>query len=109
VMVVSLAWIFGIALIIDLLVILLGEFGMPHATEIAARAAHNISHGHYRYLFWGGAIGLGHIAPLIILLIAVATGAILPVLMLIAFLATIVGLYLFEYAFVMAPQKIPNS
>jgi hypothetical protein len=108
-MVVSLAWIFGISLIIDLLVILLGEFSMPHATEIAARAAHDISHGHYRYHFWAGAIGLGHIVPFLILLIAVVSGAILPALMLIAFLATIIGLYLFEYAFVMAPQKIPNS
>jgi hypothetical protein len=29
--------------------------------------------------------------------------------LMVAVLATITGLYLFEYAFVMAPQQIPNS
>ncbi len=98
-------WIFGTALIVDLGIILLGEFGMPHASEIAAKAAHDISHGSYRLHFWGGAIGLGHILPLILILVAGSN----PIALAMAALATIIGLFLFEYAFVMAPQQIPNS
>jgi formate-dependent nitrite reductase membrane component NrfD len=105
----SLSWIVGLSLLVDLLVTLLGEFGMPHASEIAARAAHNIGHGRYRHYFWGGSIALGHILPLALLFAATSGGVITSALMAIAALATIAGLYLFEYAFVMAPQEIPNS
>ncbi|MCL4871144.1 MAG: polysulfide reductase NrfD [Anaerolineae bacterium] len=95
--------VFAAALLIDLFITLLGEFGIPHASEIAARAAHEISHGHYKHHFWWGSIVLGHAAPLLLIL----TG--LPILGAIAAICTIIGLYLFEYAFVMAPQEIPNS
>ncbi|MCK6627006.1 MAG: polysulfide reductase NrfD [Anaerolineae bacterium] len=105
----ALTWIFGVSLAVDLFVILLGEFGMPHASEVAARAAHAISHGKYRRYFWGGSIGLGHIIPLILLLTAGFGGPLAPDLLAVAALTTIAGLYLFEYAFVMAPQEIPNS
>ena len=108
-MVTGLTWVFAISLLIDLFMILLGEFGMPHASEIAARAAHEISQGKYRDHFWRGSIGLGHILPLILLLIAPFTGVFSLGVIAIAALATIAGLYLFEYAFVMAPQEIPNS
>lgn len=95
--------VFAAALLIDLFVTLLGEFGIPHASEVAARAAHDISHGRYKNHFWWGSIVLGHVVPLLFIL----TG--LPILGAIAAICTIVGLYLFEYAFVMAPQEIPNS
>jgi formate-dependent nitrite reductase membrane component NrfD len=100
-----LRWGFGVAIITDLTVTLLGEFGMPHASEIAARAAHEISQGKYRQHFWLGSIGLGHIVPLVLLLIGGGSLIVLAV----AALAAIAGLYLFEYAYVMAPQEIPNS
>lgn len=94
---------FGIALVVDLFVTLFGEFGMPHASEVAAKAAHEISHGIYRNHFWIGSILLGHGAAFLLLLVgwtpAVALGGLL----------AIAGLYLFEYAFVMAPQEISNS
>lgn len=105
----GLLWVFGVSLVVDLFVTLLGEFGMPHASEVAARAAHNISGGKYKNYFWWGAIGLGHIVPLVLLLLAGLGGSISLGLVAVAALATIVGLYLFEYAFVMAPQEIPNS
>ncbi|MDX1522107.1 MAG: NrfD/PsrC family molybdoenzyme membrane anchor subunit, partial [Anaerolineae bacterium] len=104
-----LAWIFGVSLAVDLFVILLGEFGMPHASEIAARAAHEISSGKYRNHFWGGAVVVGHILPLILLVFAGSGGSLSVGLVAVAGLATIAGLYLFEYAFVMAPQEVPNS
>jgi Fe-S-cluster-containing dehydrogenase component/formate-dependent nitrite reductase membrane component NrfD len=108
-LVTGLAWVFGITLLLDLFVTLLGEFGMPHASEVAAQAAHQISAGKYCAYFWHGSVVLGHIVPLVILLVAAASGDISPWLMAIAAVATIIGLYLFEYAFVMAPQEVPNS
>ncbi|MEM7344390.1 MAG: NrfD/PsrC family molybdoenzyme membrane anchor subunit [Chloroflexota bacterium] len=105
----SLAWIFGVSLILDLFVTLFGEFGMPHASEIAARAAHDISSGKYRHYYWNGSILLGHVVPLVILFFATLSAAVSLSLVAIAALTTIIGLYLFEYAFVMAPQEIPNS
>ncbi len=107
-MVAAVTWIFGVSLVVDLLVAVLGEFGMPHASEVAAQAAHEISHGQYHH-YWWGSIVVGHILPIAILLVAASRGAVSPGLVAIATLAAIIGLYLFEYAFVMAPQKIPNS
>jgi formate-dependent nitrite reductase membrane component NrfD len=101
----ALVWMFGVSLVVDLLVTLLGEFGMPHASETAARAAHDIKEGKYSIHFWGGSIALGHVVPIILLLVGWQVGW--PGV--IAALAAIAGLYLFEYAFVMAPQEIPNS
>ncbi len=105
----GLMWIFGLALVVDLFVTLLGEFGMPHASEVAARAAHEISGGKYRRHFWWGAIGLGHVVPLALLVLAGLGASVSLGLAALAALATIIGLYLFEYAFVMAPQEVPNS
>lgn len=93
------------ALILDLFIILVGEFAIPHASEVAARAAHNIKYGKYARWFWGGAIVIGHIVPLA-LLIAFRFGALG---MALAAITAIIGLYAYEYAFVMAPQEIPNS
>ncbi|MCA9967346.1 MAG: polysulfide reductase NrfD [Anaerolineales bacterium] len=94
---------FATALIVDLFVTLVGEFSVPHASEVAAAAAHAISHGAYKNHFWRGSILIGHVIPLLLLLIDGALiGAVTAV-------CAIIGLYLFEYAFVMAPQEVPNS
>lgn len=108
-MITGLIWIFGLSLGVDLFVTLLGEFGMPHASEVAARAAHEISHGKYKNHFWGGAIALGHVLPLLLVIAAAFSAGIAPLLLAVAALATVIGLYLFEHAFVMAPQEVPNS
>ncbi len=105
----ALAWVFVLALAADLFITLFGEFGMPHASEIAARAAHEIREGKYRRHFWLGSIGVGHGVALLLAIVAMlAEGLALP-LMALAAVAAIVGLYAFEHAFVMAPQEIPNS
>jgi Fe-S-cluster-containing dehydrogenase component/formate-dependent nitrite reductase membrane component NrfD len=114
----ALMWVFGVSLAADLLASLVGEFGMPHASETAARAAHEIVKGKYRLHFWGGAVGLGHLLPLALLLAGQPQagqpqagqpqGLPLPVAVLAA-LAASAGLYFYEYAFVMAPQEVPNS
>ncbi len=84
---------------LDLVVTLLGEFGMPHASEAAAKAAHMITKGKYAYSFWGVAIGLGHVLPLLYA----------PSPDWAAGVAALIGLYAFERAYVNAPQEIPNS
>lgn len=99
---------FVISLIIDLFVIFAGEFGIPHASEVAARAAHDITHGRYKNYFWSGSLALGHIIPLILITLGWFVGS-LSLLAAVAGLCAIVGLFAFEYAFVMAPQDIPNS
>jgi formate-dependent nitrite reductase membrane component NrfD len=94
---------FAATLVIDLLMLLLGELGVPHASELAARAAHEIRSGRYSRRFWWGAVVVGHLVPLALMWPASAAATV------VAVLAAIVGLYLYEHAFVMAPQEIPNS
>jgi formate-dependent nitrite reductase membrane component NrfD/ferredoxin len=88
---------------LDLFVTLFGEFGVPHPSDVAARAAHEISHGKYKTQFWVGSILVGHIVPFALVLLG------LPLLGAVAALCTFVGLYFYEHAFVMAPQEVPNS
>jgi Fe-S-cluster-containing dehydrogenase component/formate-dependent nitrite reductase membrane component NrfD len=94
---------FVIFLVADLLVTLGGEFAMPHASADAARAAAEITRGRYRLHFWLGSIGIGHALPLALLVSGTTLAAAL------ASALSLVGLYLYEYAFVMAPQEVPNS
>uniref|UniRef100_A0A7C1JSH8 4Fe-4S dicluster domain-containing protein n=1 Tax=Caldilinea aerophila TaxID=133453 RepID=A0A7C1JSH8_9CHLR len=101
--------VFGVALLVDLFVTLVGEFSMPHATELAARAAHEISRGRYRRHFWQGSVLLGHVAPLAFMVLTFLFAPIAPLSAALAGLCAIAGLYFFEYAFVMAPQELPNS
>lgn len=83
--------------------LLVAEYAMPHASEQAARAAHAIVHGKHRRAFWLGAVGLGHLVPLALLTVPAAPAA------LAAVVATLAGLYVYESAFVRAPQELPNS
>ena len=93
---------FALSLAFDLLVLFLAEMGMPHASEVAARAAQAMHAGKYSALFWGGAVFLGHAVPLAFFLMPAAflPGA--------AFCA-LIGLYAYEHCFVMAPQEVPNA
>ncbi len=95
--------IFGASVLIDALTTLFDEFGMSPSTEVAAQAAREISHGRYKNYFWWGSLALGHAVPFVFFL----TGS--SALLALGGICTVVGLYLFEYAFVMAPQEVPNS
>jgi hypothetical protein len=101
--------VFFASLILYLFVTLVGEFSIPHASEVAAQAAHDITHGRYKNHFWMGSIVLGHVVPLVLLLATFFGMAEAVTLGTIAALCAMIGLYLFEYAFVMARQDIPNS
>lgn len=94
--------VFPVSLAVNLLLMLANKFAMPFASEVALLASREITHGEYRYHFWWGGAVLGHILPFALFLVAPFT---VPV----AALAAIIGLFFYEYAFVMAPQRIPNS
>jgi formate-dependent nitrite reductase membrane component NrfD len=92
--------VFFAALLLHLPMLLVSEFGIPHASEVAARAAHDMLHGRYRkHVIWGGVV-CGHLVPLVLLSMGVHMTA---------SICCVVGFFLYEYAFIMAPQHIPNS
>ena len=89
------------SLVINLVFTLAGKFAMPHPSEVSLLASREMSHGKFRNHFWWGGIGLGHAVPLALFVVP----GVLPL----AGLAAVIGLFFYEYAFVMAPQHIPNS
>jgi len=80
------------------------EFALPHSEAVAGAAARLITRGRFAPHFRGSLIGGGAL-PLV--LIAVAGGS-LPVLALAGALS-LASLFFYEWAFVMAPQQIPNN
>ncbi|MCA9713391.1 MAG: polysulfide reductase NrfD [Myxococcales bacterium] len=92
----------AVAIGVDLFM-LVGELGMPHASEVAARASHEITRGRYATVFWWGAVAVGHVIPFALLFVGAPLAAAA------AGLLTAVGLYAYEHAFVMTPQEVPNS
>lgn len=104
-----LAWTFGASALANLFITVGGEFAVPHASTVAAAAAHMITHGKYKRHFQIG-IGLGLVAPLILTALAFLIGVAFGTwLLALAGLLSIVGLFAYEWAFVMAPQEIPNN
>ena len=82
------------------MLIVFGEFGMPHATVNARYAARLITHGQYRLPFWLGAVVVGGVVPGVLLAMGAAG---------IAGLFALAGLLIFEWCFIMAGQSVPNS
>ncbi|HLO33923.1 MAG TPA: NrfD/PsrC family molybdoenzyme membrane anchor subunit, partial [Anaerolineales bacterium] len=93
---------FPASIAINLLLTLAGKFN-SFASEVAMLAHREMTHGRFQNHYWWGGITLGHIIPLL-LFFAFSTFA-LPVTV----VCTLAGLFFYEYAFVMAPQYIPNS
>ncbi len=97
-----LSFVFPFSLAVNLLLLLANKFAMPFASEVALLASRDITHGQYRNHFWWGGIALGHVVPFGLFMIVPSAVAL-------AALAAMVGLFFYEYAFVMAPQRVPNS
>jgi hypothetical protein len=95
--------VFAATATVSLAIALVVDLGIPQSSEIARRANHDMVWGHFRTHYWAGGVLLGHLVPLALL----ALGH--PVASAVAFLAAAVGLFLYSYAFVMAPQAVPNS
>jgi Fe-S-cluster-containing dehydrogenase component/formate-dependent nitrite reductase membrane component NrfD len=87
------------------LLMVLGEVAMPHTTDNSKYAARLITHGQFSSSFWAGAVTLGGILPVLLLLIAPTN----EVVVRIASVLALVGLLIFEWCFIMAGQSVPNS
>lgn len=93
---------FPASIAINLILTLAGKFN-SFASEVALLGYREMTQGLFRNDYWWGGIALGHLVPLALFF---AFGAVvLPV----AVVFAIVGLFFYEYAFVMAAQHIPNS
>ncbi|MBI5876365.1 MAG: polysulfide reductase NrfD [Chloroflexi bacterium] len=94
----------GISVAANLLLTLGGEFAVPHASQVASTAANMITHGRYKNWYWFSVLG-GLAAPLALVLLAGSQ----PLAGLLAGVLALAGLFAYEWAFVMAPQQVPNS
>ncbi len=92
---------FPASIAINLLLTFAGKLN-SFPTDTAMLASREMTHGKFRNHYWWGGIALGHVIPLALML---AFAPALPV----AVIAVLVGLFFYEYAFIMAPQYIPNS
>ena len=103
-----LAMTLAIAALAHLGILLLEHVFTPSPTlghELAARA---IRKGPYARLFWIGAIGLGGLAPVILIWLAAGSGFSLALLAP-AGLVALGGGFAWEYIWVYAGQSVPNS
>ncbi|MBX2802597.1 MAG: polysulfide reductase NrfD [Myxococcales bacterium] len=91
---------FALAVALSLVTTLVADLSIPHASDTARRAAHDLTWGAFSSIYWMGGIVLGHVVPLILLALDAPEAA---------FGAACVGLFAWSWAFVMAPQRIPNS
>jgi Fe-S-cluster-containing dehydrogenase component/formate-dependent nitrite reductase membrane component NrfD len=94
----------GLSALASLLLTVGGEFGVKHASQVASAAAHLITHGRYRGWYWFSLVA-GLVAPMLLVVLAPASRPLLAV----AGGLALAGLFAYEWAFVMAPQQIPNS
>ena len=80
------------------------EFARPHRSAGAAAAARLVTRGRYATHFRGSLVA-GGVAPLALVLVGGAT----PPVLALAGALSLIGLFLYEWAFVMAPQQVPNN
>ncbi|MEZ4320477.1 MAG: 4Fe-4S dicluster domain-containing protein [Myxococcota bacterium] len=87
----------------SLVLTLFADTTIPQASELARRAARDMTRGRYAREYWLGGIGLGHVVALFFAWLGGPVGALL------ALVAAGLGLFAYNLAFVMAPQDQPNS
>lgn len=97
-----LARVLGLGLSFNLLVIAT-ELATAHPTADAKRTVQMIVSGQFSKLFWGGAIVLGNVLPLLLILFGGAQ------LLAIAGVLVLAGIYIIEHIWVRAPQLISLS
>jgi Fe-S-cluster-containing dehydrogenase component/formate-dependent nitrite reductase membrane component NrfD len=112
-----LAWTFAISLAVNL-VLTASEHAARHPTAEGAAAARLMHRGPFAAWYWGGALG-GLVLPLLLaggaLLLPPGIGVlgtrldVVPWLLILASFLSLAGLFAYEWAFVMAPQQVPNS
>jgi len=82
---------------------------MPHTTDNGRYGARLMTHGPFRRAFWGGAIVVGGVGPMALLLVGPMFGAPNRIAVGVAGGLALAGLLIFEWCFVMAGQSVPNS
>ena len=87
---------------LSLVATIAGDLFLPHASDIARRAARELTRGKYRNYFLVGLL-VGHLLPMALMLPGFAF------FHLIAFTLAAAGLFVYAVAFVYAPQEVPNS
>jgi formate-dependent nitrite reductase membrane component NrfD len=107
----SLGLFFVSAVFLNLVLTVAGEFAVPHASQVASAAARMITHGRYSRVYRGSLV-LGGVLPIALGLFALFGGLFIGeavLLLAAAGLLSVVGLCMYEWVFVMAPQQIPNN
>ena len=82
-------------------VLIASEIFTPHQTEDAEEAAARITRGEFRSVFWGGGIVVGIVLPLVALALSGSAAVVAA-----AGVLALVGLFAFEYCWIIAPQTI---
>ena len=98
-----LGWVLGAALAGHLALIAFGEVSVAHATRDGALAAHEMVRGRYARIFWSG------IALSVIAAACGFAGGVFGPLAVVAGVATLAGLALYEHAWNLAGQAPPLS
>jgi len=88
---------------------LLGEVAMPHTTDNARYGARLMTHGPFASAFWGGAVIMGGIVPILLLLVSYVSVAPNRLASGFASILALAGVLIFEWCFIMAGQSVPNS
>jgi Fe-S-cluster-containing dehydrogenase component/formate-dependent nitrite reductase membrane component NrfD len=83
------------------------ELFVPHTNRHVAAAAHVMVAGPLRWWFWALAVGAGIVLPVVLIPVALATGA--DALLALASVAALVGLLAYEQCYVEAGQSVPLS
>jgi Ni/Fe-hydrogenase subunit HybB-like protein len=94
---------FSASALAALLMTVAGEFGVPHASLVAEAAARLVTRGRYAAHYAASLALL--LLPAILVLPARASQAAVALSALLA----LAGLLLYEWAYVMAPQQVPNN
>ena len=87
-------------------ILMAGELFMPEENVERVRAVRLITKGIFRKLFWGGAVIIGVILPLLALASGAAENSVFAVL---TALSALAGLLLWEHIWVQAGQAVPLS
>ncbi len=85
-------------------IVFLTEVSIRHSTTDAEKTAAMIIRGRYAVQFWGGAMVLGNILPLLLMILFQSDGT-----HAIGSFLVLVGIYMAEKIWIEAPQRIPLS
>src|SRR5205814_1369179 len=96
------------AIVLHVLLVFVEVFG-AHSNSHVAAAARYMSRGGLKDTFWGLFFVIGPLGPILMLCIALLVPVAQPVLLALAGIIALVGLYAYEHCFVVAGQVVPLS